>query len=681
MENELQQVFIAEAEELFADLEKGLLALETDPENKECISNVFRAMHTLKGTAGMFGFDTINALTHHLESVYEAVRNGEGFLTPGILSITFESLDHFKQLLSDPKISSKSLFENHQRLLLEIENLAADFGKVGDKPTPVLTEETVQNSYYISIQPQGNILRNGTNTLYLLDDLLTLGSGIVLPYFKDLPALEDLHPEVSYTCFEVLLQTKVSEAAIRDVFMFVDTECEIVIQKIEDAALNFDSSTKDRLWLHHVWDRAQGLDALSAILATDKQEQTEKPEQSVEENQKTQHKSSIRVGSERLDELMNLVSELVTTQASLSLFAETHVSQELDAVSENIEKITRRLRDNAFKMSLIPLESLATRYQRLVRDLSKELNKEVVFKTEGTETEIDKSIIEKLTDPLLHLLRNALDHGIERPEERVKKGKPAQGTVLLRSYYAGASVIIEIKDDGAGIDVQKIKDKAISKGLLAPEASLSENELLNLIFLPGFSTAEKVTGVSGRGVGMDVVKRNITDIRGTVDISSKHGEGTTFTIKLPLTLSIIDGMLVEIDDTRFIIPLFAINKCFEVATSLLENTFNQWITLDGIRTPFLYLRREFGIVNAPVPLSQIINIPYQGASVGLAIDHIVGEYQAVVKPLGNLYARQDEFSGATILGDGSVALVIDPYKLIEKLIHTSTSAEVSPDAP
>ncbi len=528
-----------------------------------------------------------------------------------------------------------------------------------------------QGLYYISLSPQANILRNGTNTLYLLDDLLALGSGLVLPYFKALPGLNDLDPETSYTCFEVFLQTNAGETEIRDVFMFVDTECDIAIQKIEDTGLVLDQETKDKVWSNHSFDRPAGSEVLRSALP-----KTGKTEQVVEENQTAKHKSSIRIGSERLDELMNLVSELVTTQASLSLFAETNVSQELDAVSENIEKITRRLRDNAFKMSLIPLDSLSTRYQRLVRDLSKELNKDVVFKTEGTDTEIDKSIIEKLTDPLLHLLRNAMDHGVELPEERIKNGKPAQGTVLLRSYYAGASVIIEIKDDGAGIDLQRIKDEAITKGLIAPEASLADDELLYLIFLPGFSTAEKVTGVSGRGVGMDVVKRNITDIRGTVDIASKHGEGTTFTIKLPLTLSIIDGMLVEIDETRFIIPLFAINKCFEVATSLLENTFNQWITLDGVRTPFLFLRREFGIVNAPVPLSQIINIPYQGESVGLAVDHIVGEYQAVVKPLGNLYARQNEFSDATILGDGSVALVIDPYKLIEKLIHKI--AEASP---
>jgi two-component system chemotaxis sensor kinase CheA len=370
---------------------------------------------------------------------------------------------------------------------------------------------------------------------------------------------------------------------------------------------------------------------------------------------------------------MNLVSELVTTQARLSLFSNSNSSNELSAITENIEKITRRLRDNAFTMSLVPLESIAVRFQRLVSDLSKELKKEIEFKTEGLDTRIDKSIIEKLTDPILHILRNCIDHGIEDKATRASHNKSIKGCVTLRSFYSGSHVIIEISDDGAGLSTEKIKSKAIAQGLISADTQLSERELTDLIFVPGFSTASAITGVSGRGVGMDVVKRNITDIRGEVEVKSTTGKGSTFIIKLPLTLSIVDGLLVKIGAIDFVLPLSAVTKCYEVETHTLESTFNHWVTLDGKRTAFLYLREAFNIQNEKPTYSQLINVPFNNTTVGLAVDKIVGEYQAVLKPLGKFYHDQDEFSGATILGDGTVALVLDTNKLINKLAVESQS--------
>jgi two-component system chemotaxis sensor kinase CheA len=285
------------------------------------------------------------------------------------------------------------------------------------------------------------------------------------------------------------------------------------------------------------------------------------------------------------------------------------------------------------------------------------------------ETKIDKSIIEKLNDPILHILRNSIDHGIESPDERLKSGKATRGMVKIKSYYSGASVVIEISDDGAGLNLQKIKEKAVKQGLLDSNTPLSEKELTDLIFVPGFSTAAAVTGVSGRGVGMDVVKRNISDIRGEIEISTSAGKGTTFIIKLPLTLSILDGLLVKIGETDFVLPLSSVAKCYEVETKKLESSYNQWITLDGKRTPFLYLRKDFGIEENKPAFSQIINVPFNGSHVGLAVDKIEGEYQAVLKPLGQYYQHQDEFSGATILGNGTAALVLDTNKLIRKLTN------------
>jgi two-component system, chemotaxis family, sensor kinase CheA len=334
-------------------------------------------------------------------------------------------------------------------------------------------------------------------------------------------------------------------------------------------------------------------------------------------------------------------------------------------IAENVQKLSRQLRDVAFSIVLIPIENMLTRFQRLVRDLSSELGKDVVFVTEGAETELDKTIIESLADPLMHILRNSLDHGIEDAEQRAKSGKPKQGRISLKAFYSGANVMIKISDDGAGIDPEIITQKAIAKGIITADRKLSKREVLDLVFLPGFSTAKKVTDVSGRGVGMDVVKRKIADIRGEVEIDSELGIGTSITIKLPLTLSIIDGLLVKVEDTHFIIPLTFVDKIFAVEHSTIANTFNNVIVLDGKQVPFFYVRREFGHQESTQFYEQAIVVNFEEKSVGLIVDSVIGEYQAVLKPLGKHYKRQDMISGATILGDGTVALVMDSNKIIK----------------
>lgn len=369
---------------------------------------------------------------------------------------------------------------------------------------------------------------------------------------------------------------------------------------------------------------------------------------------------------------MNLVSELVTTQARLSLFAEQSTLPELNAIAENVEKISRQLRDNTFSICLVPMETILVRFQRLVRDLSVELGKDIILVAEGTDTELDKSVIESLADPLLHILRNSIDHGIEDTATRLEKGKPKQGKILLKAFYSGTNVHIQIQDDGAGIDPKKIREKAISKGIISAEAQLSDKELLDLIFLPGFSTASKITDVSGRGVGMDVVRRKIAEIRGEVEIKSQPGTGTTITIKLPVTLSIIDGLLVKIDDTHFVIPLTAVDKCYEANHTQLIHSFNNLITLDGEKVPFFYLRNEFEMPQTDESIEQLVVVKYDDKRVGLSVDAIIGEYQAVLKPLGKLYKNQELISGATILGDGTIALVMDTNKMVKQFSRELT---------
>jgi two-component system chemotaxis sensor kinase CheA len=375
--------------------------------------------------------------------------------------------------------------------------------------------------------------------------------------------------------------------------------------------------------------------------------------------------SSIRVSSEKLDSLMNLVSELVTTQARLSLFAEQNNIAELTGISENVQKLSRQLRDTAFSIVLIPIEHMLTRFQRLVRDLSNDLKKDVIFITEGAETELDKTIIESLSDPLMHIIRNSLDHGIEETQERIKKGKPKQGKITLKAFYSGANVHIRITDDGAGIDPEQIREKAISKGIIPPDKKLSNKEILDLVFLPGFSTAKKVTDVSGRGVGMDVVKRKIADIRGEVEIESELGVGTTIVIKLPLTLSIIDGLLVKVEDIHYVLPLSAVDKIYAVERKDLYNKFNNIVVLEGKQVPYFSVRKEFELSESTQDIEQVIVVNFEDNHVGLIVDYVVGEYQAVLKPLGRHYKKQEMISGATILGDGSIALVLDINKIIK----------------
>jgi two-component system chemotaxis sensor kinase CheA len=660
MSEKLIDTFLSEANELVVDIERALLALEEHPTNKESISAIFRAMHTLKGAAGMFGFDFVRNITHHLENIYQDVRDEKRSLDSETIRITFTTVDHLRVLLDGSSANRGS--HGYDELLQSIISLAAE-GSTLQTGTVHQSNETGESTYYIEFTPKKEIFHNGTNPLYLIDDLVMLGHAITLPFFVELPNLNELLPEQCYTAFEVILATDKTLDEIQSVFLFVDGDCNLEIQKIANENLIKEFSNGQHPFKSRDLRVPLGFDVIRKAIE-------KKHANKISEVASTAIRSksgSVRVNADRLDELMNLVSELVTTQARLSLYSNSNSSGELSIITENIEKITRRLRDNAFTMSLVPLETIAVRFQRLVSDLSKELNKSIDFITEGMETKIDKSVIEKLTDPILHILRNCIDHGIEHPDRRISAGKQANGVVKLKSYYSGSNVFIEISDDGAGLNLERIRNKAVTRGLIGHDTALNDKELVNMIFLPGFSTAETVTGVSGRGVGMDVVHKNITEIRGEVEVVSNAGRGTTFTIKLPLTLSILDGLLVKIGMTDFILPLNAVAKCYEVPTEKLETSFNKWITLDEKRTPFIYLRDEFSITENKPVYSRIISVPFNGNHVGLAVDNIVGEYQAVLKPLGKLYADQHEFSGATILGNGSVALVIDTNKMIRKL--------------
>ncbi len=377
--------------------------------------------------------------------------------------------------------------------------------------------------------------------------------------------------------------------------------------------------------------------------------------------------TTLRVSSEKVDMLMNLVSELITTQARLTTFSDQMENPELEVIAENINKISRQLRDNAFELSMVPLQSVVIRFQRLVRDLSAQLGKDVDFKTHGTSTEIDKRIIENLIDPIMHMLRNSIDHGLETVNQRSKTKKPTKGTVYLNAFYSGTNVYIQVGDDGKGIDIEKLKSDALAKGFLKTGIIYTNEEIYQVLFEPGFSTSKNVSEVSGRGVGLDVVKRKVSELRGEITVESNIGVGTVFTIKLPLTLSIIDGLLVYIGADKYVVPMNVVNKIYEIKHSDLAKSHYNILTLDKQQIPYYYLRDEFAETLPPSETEQVLIINKDDKNVGIVVDKVIGEYQAVLKPLGKMYSEQQIFSGATILGDGTVALVMDVQRIVDNI--------------
>lgn len=672
--DKFRETFAEEARELIVTLEEALLTLENNPEDKLQIQEVFRVMHSLKGGSGMFGFNKIEELTHDLETIYDLIREGEFKVSTPILDVTLKTVDHFTALLSDIECEEDGNKANHEAINTSIKEILKTIDS-NDLSVEANVKTQTEHSecwktYLVSVVPGKDIFKNGTNPQFLIEDILDLGKGKAFARTSKIPIFEKLNPHDCYIHWDVILSTQEDDNAIQDVFIFVEDECEVKVEKICDYNLVEVANIKSL----ETEDEKSFTKTLKAIAKENAPAENETAKQTIATSKekskvKTSSVSSIRVASDKLDDLMNLVSELVTSQAGLSLYSEENQDDRLEVISENIEKLSRQLRDTAFSMTLVPLDNIFYRFQRLIRDLSAQLGKSVEFNTNGGDTDLDKTIIEALTDPLMHLLRNCLDHGIESNEERKAQSKTEKGKITLNAYHSGANVHILVKDNGKGINPDIIKAKAIEKGIIEEGKELSRQEILDLLFTPGFSTATKITDVSGRGVGMDVVKRNITDLRGEVYLSSKLGKGTTVEIVLPLTLSIIDGLLVKLDETHYVIPLSAVEKCHEIEYKTLHKNFNQLIELDGAQIPFLNLRNEFSASKDTDPqFSQVIVIHNEGAKIGVCLDEIVGEYQAVLKPVGKYYSSQEYVSGATILGDGTIALVLDTYKIIDQKV-------------
>jgi len=697
MEN-FQEKFIEEAQEFIQGLEESLLILEQNPNEINIINEIFRIMHSLKGSGAMFGFENISEFTHNLETIYDKVRKAEMPVNKELFDITLASVDHLKNLLN--KIQTPSVLKNHQHLISKITQLI-DNNRLQVSPQIISTEEqeTIKTSpiqheniksFFICFEPKEYIFDNGTNPLYLIDELAVMGRFKSFPRFKKIPSLEKIITTKCYTFWDMILSTEEDINAIKDVFIFIEDDCELeiielssyniftipeIVGKIEsENFINEEINANEFKKLIDEFNPQKQITESDSITNIDQkineiQTEIEKETEKISQQSESAF-ATIRVSSAKLDQMMNLVSELVTAQARLMLLSDQSQDNELITIAENIEKLSRQLRENAFDICLIPIKNILTRFKRLTRDLSAELQKDIDFKTIGIDTELDKNIIESLTDPIMHLLRNAIDHGIEDSETREKLGKPKKGTITFKAYYSGTNVHIAISDDGSGLDIEKITQKAISLGYLSADEKRDKKELLDFIFLPGFTTSGKITDVSGRGVGLDVVKRKINNIRGEIDIESEINVGTTFTIIIPLTLSIIDGLLVSINNNKYIIPLSVVNKIFEAHRNQIEASYNNVIVLDGEQIPFLNLRNEFDMENSCPETLHIVVVNYNDVKLGLAVDNVISENQAVLKPLGKYLKHNDIFSGASILGDGNVALVMDTNKIINRFTNT-----------
>ena len=671
-----KQAFREEAYDLISELEDALMLLEEDLEDTETISRIFRALHTIKGSGAMFGFDDIAAFTHGLENVYDKIRNNEIRATKEIISLTLESKDYIHTML-DASVSGDAHDEKKGIAILEtldglmpVEEavVPVEQEKAG---SPLEGQLTDIATYRLKFSPKTDLFRLGAKPSHLIEELGGMGQCYVSANISKVPALEDLNPEDCLTSWNIILTTDRSAQDIRNVFMFVEDLCDVRVDMLDEPIMSADEADFRRLaeiFIERGSLTSGEIEDITghAAAAGKKDLEAQAGGAGLSKTLKVETGGTIRVASEKLDKLINLVGEMVTVQARLSQTAMERRDVELTSIAEEVERLTSGLHDSAMSARMVPIGSTFTRFKRLVRDLCSELGRDVALVTSGSETELDKTVIERLSDPMTHLIRNAIDHGIETPSVREAVGKERQGTLRLAASHEGSDVLIRIIDDGSGLDEEAIREKAVERGFIQPDAQVSRHDLLNMIFLPGFSTARKVSDVSGRGVGLDVVKRNVESLRGQVEIDSTRGTGTTISLRIPLTLAIIEGLLVKLGEDFFVMPLSTIDECVElVAAETNESHGRSLVNVRGELVPYIRLRQRFDINGQRPEREQVVIVNANNFKVGFAVDTVLGEHQTVIKRLSRVYQKVRGVSGATILGNGTVALILDMPRLIE----------------
>jgi two-component system chemotaxis sensor kinase CheA len=711
------QTFITEARELLADMENALLGILDAPDQSDAVNAIFRAAHTIKGSAGLFGIDYIVAFTHTVESVLDLVREGSVAVDSDMVALMLACSDYIGRLVG---LAATGQAGPDQELGCEADALLARLSvhlctpsaqapantrtaaapHADPQEIPDDAQGNGPDHWHISLRFHEGVLRNGMDPLSFIRYLQRLGriTGIACQPGR-LPALDKLDPEACYLGFEIGLDSPADRATIESTFEFVIDDCAIRIIAPRSPVSTYIGMIEELAeepallgaMLVHCGTLAQR--ELQVALAAQRDSATPqpppdqiplaqpavapaaatpaaaKPQQAKEQSkeQRANETRSIRIDADKLDHLIDLVGELITASAGASLVAARTGNVELQEHNSQVAALVEAVRDSTLQLRMVKIGATFSRFRRVVHDVSRAIGKDIELVVRGEDTELDKTVVEKIGDPLTHLVRNAMDHGIEAAGVRQARGKPPAGTITLGAYHDSGHIVIEVGDDGGGLDRERILAKAVERGIVEAGRSMPDADVFKLIFEPGFSTAEQVTDLSGRGVGMDVVKRNIEALRGSVAVSSQPGAGTTVTVRLPLTLAIIDGFQVGVGRAVFVLPLDVVDEC--VAYTAVAG--HSYTDLRGQVLPFIRLRELFGLPGTAGPRENIVVVRHGGQRIGLVVDTLLGETQAVIKPLSRIFAQIRGISGSSILGSGEVALILDVPALMERAKNSS----------
>ena len=703
--------FIEEAEQMLEQCEAALLVLENDPTDSESLNAAFRAAHTIKGTAGLFGFDRVVSFTHEAETLLEALRAGRRELDEDVMAALLQGNDHIGRLLQelrDGRVDEALTAETQvlaARLRALLHGAAVDEKPPQAQAAPAAAGEAggedaaqapapahISDAWHLSLRFGPDALRNGLDPLSFLRYLGTKGTVLGLCTLDEaVPALDELDAEACHLGFEIQLSSDCSADELRGVFDFAAEDSDLILLPPGASAADYedilerrcgdDESARERLLVRL---RALGLQfELRVVL--DPYSDEALPVPAIERRQEVVSSGRdrrsgegdrrqggrdrrngdetrfVRVRADKLDRLIDLIGELVIAGSGAQMVAHLESNQALLEAAQRVMDLVQETRDGALALRMVPIGETFGRFHRVVRDIAKQLGKDIELHVTGGDTELDKAMVDQVADPLMHLVRNSMDHGLETPQERLQAGKSAQGRLSLNAYHETGAVVIEVRDDGRGLSRERILNKAHERGLIDPGQPLSDHEVWQLIFLPGFSTAEQVTDLSGRGVGMDVVKRNIESLRGSIALHSEAGRGTLTQIRLPLTLAMIDGFLTMVGGVHYVVPMAAVAECIDMPPSFAQQSGRASGTFDlrGEILPWLDLARFYGVPVEDGRRRSVMVVRDGAQRVGLVVDRLLGEHQTVIKPLSGIFQHLRALAGSTILGSGDVALVLD----------------------
>lgn len=684
---QFHQVFFEESFEGLDIMESGLLNLDMGDVDSETINTIFRAAHSIKGGSGTFGFSSVANFTHVMETLLDEMRDGRRQVTQSVVDVLLGSVDCLREMMTaiqdESEVDDQRVAEHKQALDVELNSTGEATAASSPEPvtealetSSVVVDDSGQQGWKISFCPHTDLLKTGNDPVRMFRELGELGELEVIVDLQGVPSLFDLDPEECHLSWTLIIKGDIAREGIDDIFDWVEDECDLSLQALSTPQQGVQTTPTVEKNTEGTQQTSAPVIAspVAATLPTSEQqsaiaEPSKAPSKAKAKKPATKAKtsSSIRVDTGKIDTLINMVGELVITQSMLSLVGEHFSLDKVDQLKNGLtqlERHTRELQESVMNIRMLPISFVFSRFPRLVHDLSSKLDKKIELKLIGEHTEVDKTVVELISDPLVHLVRNSLDHGIEMPADRLAAGKPETGTVTLEAYHRGGNIVIEVKDDGKGLNKDVLRQKAIEKGLVEEGTVLTDKQCYDLIFMAGFSTAAEVTDVSGRGVGMDVVRRNVQSLGGNIEIISDLGVGSTMAIHLPLTLAILDGQSIAVGDETYIVPLGSIIESINITDDMINRVAGKGETF-RLRDEYLPVVRIHDVFH--VESAKAINlidglmvvVEGQGVRCGLFVDDLLGQQQVVIKSLEANYRCVEGVSSATILGDGSVGLILD----------------------